>query len=141
MGLDCFGAIESGDLHAFSVENLFPAAYEGRGDKGQRPWPMRRREEEWRRRSYLLISIDGCRSLRRLSPCQRRFAPTVIGYISESLIGFVGILRGLFRCPSEIRPSAPGSVHPPTRFVSRPAPTARCCHKDSTSPGLADFEG
>lgn len=29
MGLDCFGAIERGDLHAFSVENLFPALTKG----------------------------------------------------------------------------------------------------------------
>jgi hypothetical protein len=38
---------------------------------------------------YILISVDGCRSLRPLSPRQRRFAPTVIGFAPESLIGFI----------------------------------------------------
>jgi hypothetical protein len=33
MGLDCFGAIERGDLHALSVENLFPALTKGAATK------------------------------------------------------------------------------------------------------------
>jgi hypothetical protein len=38
--------------------------------------------------SFLLILIDGWRTLRPLSARQRRFAPIVIGFASESSIGF-----------------------------------------------------